>query len=145
MSHNMKVCGVVEGKRHVFIFITSAPDGGMISFMLQVLLYLCRRVILMECCRGNPVPLAGIDANSTGHTHSQGNCSGSISIVMLSTFLLPFLFLEQNFWVSSRFPETWFCFVSCIWCLVLRCNLTCVAVNVSKIMSRLSWHLSIQG
>jgi hypothetical protein len=38
----MKMYGVVEGKLHVFI--TSAPGGGMISFMLQVLLYLCPRV-----------------------------------------------------------------------------------------------------
>jgi len=44
----MKKYGVVEEKLHVFI--TSAPDGGMISFMLQVLLYVCpREPILMEC------------------------------------------------------------------------------------------------
>jgi hypothetical protein len=40
----MKMHGVVEGMLRVFI--TSAPDGGMISFMLQVLLYLCPRANL---------------------------------------------------------------------------------------------------
>jgi hypothetical protein len=40
----MKMYGVVEGKLHVFI--TSASDGGMISFMLKVLLYFCPRANL---------------------------------------------------------------------------------------------------
>jgi hypothetical protein len=40
----MKMYGVVEGKLHVFI--TSAPDGVMISFKLQLLLYLCPRANL---------------------------------------------------------------------------------------------------
>jgi hypothetical protein len=36
--------GVVKGKLH--IFVTSAPFGGVISLMLQVLLYLCPRASL---------------------------------------------------------------------------------------------------
>jgi len=40
----MKMYGVVEGKLPVFM--TSAPYGGMISFVLEVLLYLCPRTNL---------------------------------------------------------------------------------------------------
>jgi hypothetical protein len=46
--------GVVKGKLHVFV--TSAPVGGVISLMLQVLLYLCPIASLDGILKRNPMP-----------------------------------------------------------------------------------------